>query len=123
MALSDQHQSYEKPMKRFLNEYIKDNRNQDAAWLNIKKNAFIGAIEKAALISDKPFHLKGKLNYAALDSILIALMESTIVDKGTLAQRYERLTQDETFISATSMNTSDKQEVSDRIRITKEIFS
>ena len=117
MALSDKHDSYEKPMKRFLNEYIKENRNQGPAWIVKKKEMFVAALEKAAKISDKPFHLKGKLNYAALDSILVALMQSNMSDQGKLIEHYEVLTHDEKFVAAVSINTSDRQEVQERIRL------
>jgi uncharacterized protein with ParB-like and HNH nuclease domain len=123
-ALRDKHSSYEKPMKKFLNQYINENRNPSQEWIAERRDAFLAAVENASRIkTGRPFHLKGKLNYAVLDSILIALMETHLTDPEELTQRYNRLVADGTFDRATSMSTSDRERVADRIRVASEIFA
>ena len=123
MALGDAYSQYEKPMKRFLNDYIQDNKNPQQEWMDQKQKDFMSAVERARLLTDKPFHLRGKLNFAALDSILVALMSSNQNEKSTLVSSYQSLVNDEVYKNSISQNTSGKQEIFDRIRIAKERFA
>lgn len=122
MALHDWHEKYEKPMKRFLNSYIQEHRNPTSKWLEQKEQEFIFAVERAALLGEKPFHPEGRLNYAVLDSILVPLMSSGQEDKAALRSSYESLIHDEDYRAMTSRNTSDKRDITDRIRMAKERF-
>jgi len=122
-ALSDDSSVYEKPMKRFLNGYIRKKKKQGIAWIDEKRQSFTSAVHRARLLKNgDPFHLRGKLNYAALDSILVALMASRMSDTDRLKSAYDSLLQNETYINATSKDTSDKQEILDRIRLAKKAF-
>lgn len=123
LALHEWLDDYEKPMKRFLNSYAERNKNKSDDWINQKKEKFIAAVNKAAVIADRPFHLKGKLNYAVLDSIMVALMNSNISDKGALIERYNGLVQNSQFQEWVAFNTSDKQQLQGRISLAEEMFS
>jgi len=121
-ALHDDSDNYEKPMKRFLNKYIEDNKDADDAWLKEKQDKFIAACKKAQMCAERPFHLKGKLNYALLDSIIVALMDSTRSDAAFFSTAYCELVADEDYLKATTINTSDKEELKTRIAKTKVKF-
>lgn len=123
LALHDKGDFYEKPMKGFINDYIEANRDQDAEWIEKKRRLFITAVQKARKLSDKPFHLKGKLNYAVMDSILVGLMDSSIDDPGKLVAAYKELVADEEFLDAVAISTSDKHNVLKRIERTKHYFA
>ena len=120
MALSEQYSEYKKPMKGFLTDFVQANKYPRQEWLDKKQKDFVSAIECAVHLAEKPFHRNGKLNYAMLDSILVALMSSEKNEKSVLASGYDALVQDEKYIGAISKNTSDKREILDRIRIAKE---
>lgn len=121
-ALHENGQRYEKPMKGFLSQYISSHRSEDQAWIDKKSELFILAVEKANKISEKPFHLKGKLNYAVLDSIIVGLMDSRLTDTQDLKNAYQDLIADPVFIEATAISTSDKQNVLSRIERAKHHF-
>jgi len=124
-ALSDNGSAYEKPMKSFLNNYIKDNKKRDSVWIDGKRESFTSAVRRAKFLKKdgSPFRLRGgKLNYAALDSILVALMDSRVRDASCLKSAYDLLLENKIYMNATVKDTSDKQEILDRIRLAKEAF-
>ena len=120
-ALHERSDEYDKPMKKFLNDYIGDNKSKDEICIEEKRLLFSKAIEKIKEL-EKPFHLKGKLNYAVLDSILVALMDSPLTENQEIKDAYQALVKKDDYIEATSKNTSDKSEITKRIQITKSIF-
>lgn len=122
LALEEKGQSYEKPMKGFLNGYMANNQNANDEWAERKAERFVNALNKASKLSEKPFHFTGKLNYAVLDSIMVSLMESKIENDTELRHAYDQLIQDKKFLNAISVSTSDKQNVLDRIERTKFFF-
>ena len=122
LVLYDLYKLYDKPMKRFLNKYIEKNKNPNGEFLNLRRIAFLSAVDKACLLDERPFHRKGKLNYAMLDSVLIGLMKSPLESQQELKERYQSLLSDEEYISAVTQNTSDKAEIDKRISKAIEIF-
>jgi len=54
---------------------------------------------------EKPFHLRGRINYAAMDSIFNAVAK--IGNNGRLDYNYKSLIKDPDFIETSTINTSD----------------
>lgn len=121
-ALNDTTVSYEKPMKGFLNNYIASHKDAPEDWINNKRNIFTAALSRAFLLPPKPFHLKGKLNYAVLDAIMVALMDSTLSEKDELQAAYTNLITDADFLDAVAVSTSDKINVLSRIERARHYF-
>ena len=115
---------YEKPMKEFLNKTMV---NHDKGGTN-KVTNFVKAFEKVteavvASIGDKPFHLRGPLNLAALDSVMSVLIENfKKIDSLNLKERYSKLKADKDFDEYTKFNTTDFKTVIGRIGKVKEIM-
>lgn len=115
---------YEKPMKEFLNKAMLKHDKGDT---NKAKNFFI-AFEKVTeavvnSIGEKPFHLRGPLNLAALDSVMCVLIEHyKKVDSLNLKERYAKLKEDKDFDEYTKFNTTDSKTVTGRIGKVKEIM-
>lgn len=120
LALADAWSNYKKPMKRFLNEFLAKKKKLPEAdrtrWLAETKDNFARVTDYVLLqLGEKPFHLRGRLNYAAMDSSLIAsekALKQGIVD---LKARYDRLVADEDFEVWTTTDTSDEKVVTQRI--------
>lgn len=115
LALYESEQTYEKPMKRFLNAHAsRHSKSQDTRYINL----FTKAVEHILQTSgERPFHLRGRLNYAALDSILVAVMR--VFEKG-LAPRASLLADlkaDEEFMKSVSMSTSDESVLKNRLTL------
>ncbi|NDU80275.1 MAG: DUF262 domain-containing protein [Ferrovum sp.] len=115
---------YEKPMKEFLNNaMLKHDKGDTKKAIN-----FFATFEKVTAIivnsiGEKPFHLRGPLNLAALDSVMSVLIENyKKVDPLTLKDRYTKLTDDEDFKEHTKFSTTDSKAVTERIRKVKKIM-
>jgi hypothetical protein len=93
-----------------------------------KAKNFLIAFEKVVevvvnSIGEKPFHLRGPLNLAALDSVMSVLIENyKKVDSLNLNDRYTKLKLDKDFDEHTKFNTTDSKTVTGRISKVKEIL-
>ena len=107
-------ESYEKPMKRFLNKCAidfmerlkikKDAANQDI--VDIEQKFSQSCREIINSLGERPFHLRGRLNFGALDAVMVVLMKSGPI--ADLRDKYKKLLSDDTFQSDVSFNTSDE---------------
>ncbi|WP_194269272.1 DUF262 domain-containing protein [Tritonibacter litoralis] len=118
LAFSIKWNSYEKPMKGFLNDFVAENRSAH----NLENTIF--EFKRACdriveTLGERPFHLRGKLNYGALDSVLTALISTPATPT---AENLQGLFANADFIAATSANTSDRLVVRSRIEKAIEIL-
>lgn len=121
--------SYEKPMKGFLNKCAIDfklgEENKDKTESAKETAQIFYTFESAAaqvldILGPKPFHLRGRLNYSALDAVMVAVMLSGNVEN--LKEKYDKLTKDDEFLNAVSFNTSDESVVNKRMKLAIEKF-
>lgn len=114
--------TYEKPMKEFLNKAMKKHDSGATK----KVNSFMAVFSKVteSLVNSmgyKPFHLRGPLNVSALDSVMSVLIEhNKRVDFSGLKKKYSELLEDDKFDEYTRINTADTKTVRDRINKVKE---
>jgi hypothetical protein len=117
--------SYEKPMKGFLNdcaqyfkakEEAKDTK-EEAAILDLLRKTIIGV---RAALGEKPFHLRGRLNYSALDAIVVAAMTKGV--SADLKARYDKLLSNEDFMNSASYDTSDESVLKKRFALAFSAF-
>lgn len=111
LALNVKWKDYEKPMKGFLNAFMASVRKLDSAERRAKLDEFRSVFEIAceriaSYLPEKPFHLRGRVNYAAMDSIFNAIAQLEQVPED-LEARYEALIADPQFIDKSTINTSD----------------
>lgn len=120
IALYKDAKHYDKPMKRFLNDsaiYFKLKEEKDAAAYQAEVNdierKFTEACDQMVTeIGARPFHLKGRLNYSALDAVITTLMH--VGNVGNLREKYASLVADKQFQEDVSFNTSDESVVKNR---------
>lgn len=121
LALSASWSAYKKPMKRFLNNYLETSRKLNASemerYLNETKADF-SAICKYTLhhLGEKPFHLRGRLNYAAMDSTLVAAGIALKKGVADFKRRYDVLLEDDEYIQWCTKDTSDEKILIGRIK-------
>jgi uncharacterized protein with ParB-like and HNH nuclease domain len=126
-ALSESWERYSKPMKGFLNQYIASINKLSSENLD-KKLSEIEVIFKTACsiikneLPAKPFHIRGRINYAAMDSIFAAVISMSEVPPD-LGKRYGRLVKDDEFIYASTINTSDEAALTERFNIAMDTLS
>lgn len=111
MALHAEWKKYDKPMKGFLNSFMAKighlNNDERADLLARFETTFSKTCDLIANnLPDKPFHLRGRINYAAMDSIFNAAANLEEVPDDIVA-RYKKLVADPDYIDTSTINTSD----------------
>jgi len=114
-------QKYERPLKEFLNNFMKRHQKSPAVWLEVIRDKLTRGIEIAAKhLGSKPFHVRGPLNAAALDSVICAVMRNLDSPQQGLIERYEALRTDPKFLTLISTSTADEASVQERFRMASE---
>ena len=116
LALAEDHGNYEKPMKGFLNSYMEKHRNA-TDFTALKDNFKRSCDYILSELGEKPFHLRGRLNYGALDSVMVAVL--TGINTSCLENKFSAVRLDANYNEAITYNTSDEAAV--KIRIDKSI--
>jgi uncharacterized protein with ParB-like and HNH nuclease domain len=117
LALSDSWEKYKKPMKKFLNKHlISMKKSKDMATLEDIKATFSNTCNYILEnLGEKPFHIRGRLNYAAVDSTYVAASIALKAGVTDLEERYKYLLADKDFIELCTKDTSDDKVVTQRI--------
>jgi hypothetical protein len=113
IAMAENGENYEKPMKGFLNQYMEKRRGDPDDFTQLVINFRESCDYVLQSLGAKPFHLKGRLNYSALDSIMAWVLVG--LRPKNLSDRFAKLRDDDEFQSAISFNTSDESVVSQRL--------
>lgn len=121
LALSEKGDEYEKPMKGFLNKYMEKNRNHGDDFSIMKSNFAAKCAYVVQKLGEKPFHLRGRLNYGALDSIMSAVLAD--INPPDLSTRFATLLADGEYVESITYNTSDEAVVERRIQKAIEVLS
>lgn len=122
-ALLRERNSYEKPMKKFLNEYMRKHRDMSGASANEHAYIFKTTIERVVgALGERAFRPKNALNVAVYDAVMVAVAECPNVNDSQLSRAYSKMLADPTFIKMTSDSTSDVANVIGRINIALEIL-
>lgn len=114
---------YFRPLKGFLNKFMKSNRylNQYSAnQLTQEFKETVSAIRQN--LGDRPFRPERVLNAAILESVMVSVsdgLDSKTLDMKALKGRYDRLLQNEAYVSATIRNTAQEEQVKTRLRVAR----
>ena len=114
---------YKTSMKRFLNDYIEKNKNAKEDIIKQKKTIFLKALEKACYLEEKPFHLENRINYSITDSVLVALMRTSLSDEDRIKESYKKLLDTKEFINLVKRGHTFKTAVEKRLKLAKNAFS
>jgi len=120
-ALSRRWQSYEKPMKEYLNVVMKRNRKGTSQAVARFGDLFSKTSELLVEeLGQRPFHIRGPLNASVLDSVFGTLMDNLGRVPHDLSNRYRQLLQDQAFLNGTHTSTTDTQVLRSRFKIAKQ---
>lgn len=119
-ALSHSWEKYKKPMKGYLNNYLekikKMREDTQHEFIEKTKEEITEAFDYTlANLGEKPFHLYGRLNYAAMDSILVAAGKAQKLGITNFKDRYESLIKNEEYVKDVTQDTSDEKTLTNRI--------
>lgn len=121
LALHYSWQKYNEPMKRFLNDFMDENRNSGNAKLRKFEAVFSDTCNKAVdYLGEKPFRPVRTLNVAVFDACMVALSQTENDDRKAILKKYNQLLENESFKAATSKSTASESNVTTRIQLAKE---
>lgn len=120
LALLEGVDSYTKPMKQFLNNYMADHQ-----WHTAKepyKSRFLKAIRQVYdALGPRPFHIKRGINVAVFDSVTTAFAQS-ITTPRNIDKKFKKLLANPSYEEAISSGTTDVDTVKNRIKLAQEIL-
>jgi hypothetical protein len=119
-ALFEEFESYTKPMKQFLNNYMDKHKNDK----NKKRyqEIFLSTVKRIyESLGNKPFNIRRGINVAICDSVMVAFARSTRTPKD-IAKRFQRLLKNLSYIDAITQHTTDVDKVKSRIKLAQEIL-
>lgn len=116
--------SYEKPMKEYLNKVMKRCRNGRSDFVTDFKIKFRATCKKIIeLLGEKPFHVRGPMNAAYLDAVFCVVYDNLERLPPELAENYVRLKHDVDFNSKyTSAGTQDTSLVKGRFERVRQVL-
>jgi hypothetical protein len=118
---------YEKPMKQFLNSFMKENKDAGTDRL-AEFNTLFQRTADVVLhhLGPKPFNLHTGLNAAAYDAVFTAFAHNLArIDKGgalALRAKFNLLKGKASFVKLVSAATTDEDVIPKRIRIAKRVL-
>jgi len=126
-ALHYELKKYKKPMKQFLNEFMKNNKNPDEKTLT-EFEALFKRTADAVLnhLGPKPFHIRAGLNAAVFDATFTVFAKHlTRIDRGgnlALRSKSNSLIKNEMFLKYVSSATTDDDVIPKRIALAKRVL-
>lgn len=125
LSLIENRDSYKKPMKDFISEYMENNKNifevDQARIGNIFKVATDYIYQEAGI---NAFRLTGsRVNVAILDSIVIAVAVVGVENIQNFKDKIEKLKTNSVYIDYISKSTTDEDSVKGRIKMAIEALS
>ncbi|MFH1021782.1 MAG: DUF262 domain-containing protein [Planctomycetota bacterium] len=90
--------SYEKPMKEYLNKAMQRNRVGDSDFAKAFQEQFSVTCQRiVTVLGEKPFHVRGPINTAYLDSVFCMVYSNIDKLPKDLIRRFNELTHDKEF--------------------------
>ena len=128
IALFNTHQEYRKPMRNFLNIYMKKNQNKSSK-VSSTEDLFIQAVDLIhEVIGKKAFRIRKGLNAAVFDAVMVGLAtrisNNRSIQKDALKQAYDNLLKDQEFLKfVDTARTTENNAVQGRINLAIKAFA
>ena len=118
LALAENWRNYSKPMKKFITNYMEVLDKADVKELGQMEQRFSKACSIIrAELGEKPFHLRQRLNLAALDSVMSCSVELVDSLNPAIQSAYQELLDDKNFMEAVTHSTSDVSVIQQRFEL------
>ena len=120
-------ESYEPPMRHFLNEFMGRNRNLEQHSKDEMDALLFPALSTISMaLGRRAFRLGGGINAAVFDSVMIGLtsrLQSDHISPGQAREIYNRLLLNESYLQAVRTSTANKASVETRMNVAISYFS
>lgn len=108
---------YEKPMKGFLNDYMRIHRNLSEAEALKHRSIFEDTINRAsAALGVKAFRPQRSLNVSVFDAVMVAIAKTPEANAVAINSAYDKLVDDNDFMKMARDATSDDLIVAGRLK-------
>lgn len=122
-AMFEGWERYEKPMKEFLNKSMQTNKELHGLKFPLFFASFPVVCKKIVeSFGEKPFHVRGPINLAAMDSVMAIALRNNEEDFKNFSQKFGDLKDDADFQELIFFNTSDATTVKARMQAVAEII-
>ena len=120
MALNESSDTYAKPMKQFINDYMAIHKTDPES--EEYRHTFQDATRKVVKhLGEHPFHIRRGINAAVFDSVMVAFAQADSIPLD-IRERYETLKVDQSFIDSTTASTTDVNTVQERLTLAREVL-
>lgn len=117
-ALCESGKSYVKPMKHFLNLFMRESASFGPKRLKRLQRLFLETTDSVVeSFGERPFHIRAGLNAAVFDSVYVALSSGSDSLHPDIRQRFEQLIHDEEYLQRVTSGTTDVATVAERLRL------
>ncbi len=115
--------SYRKPMKDFLSRFMNNQQHASESVLAQDEDVFRATCTKVLdTLGEKPFHIRAGFNSAVFDAVMVAFSENLGGVPRDIQNRYQRLLEDEEFLTRASNQTTDANAVWQRFSKARSIL-
>lgn len=125
-ALKHAGADYFRPLKGFLNKFMKEHRDLSQLTADQLSAEFVGTVSAIRdALGDRPFRPERLLNAAILDSVMVAVsdaLENGPVEPAELKTSYDGLLKNQEYLASTKGNTAQDEQVERRLRLAREAF-
>jgi hypothetical protein len=116
-------EKYERPMKRFLNDTMYENRLVDTKESKRFFKIWPDVTDYITTeLNEKPFHPRGPLNVAVLDAVVTSILTNWPNKPKNFQKSLDALLGDGNFMKLCSARTGDTDVVRSRLTIAKEVL-
>jgi hypothetical protein len=119
---------YQRPLKKFLNDFTERNRDLEGWNVDSRSSEFENVTSTIlATLGDRAFRLANQVNAALCDALMVAyadrLQSPDPVDPDKAKTAYKELLEEKEFITAVTRATADEDSVGRRLRLARSAFS
>jgi uncharacterized protein DUF262 len=122
-ALADVWQAYEKPMLRYLNRQMAQDRDFSSQRAQKFKRQFPAVVEAVNKALGRPFRPRGVINSAVLEAVMVTLLEREEINPDQLRDRYKKLLDEPKFLELTRGSTTDTGILKSRLELARKILA
>lgn len=129
LALRFNGESYQRPMKEFLNSFMGRHRHLQSTTRDLYTKSFADTVTAIhTSLGESAFKPERALNAAVFDAIMVGIAKR-LADRGAIQEvnllqdRYNDLVRSQRFVLVTRKGTADEKSVKDRLSLATEAFS
>jgi hypothetical protein len=124
LALRYNSESYSRPMKSFLNNFMAEHRRAGLVDLDNYQACFEDTVRRShEALGKQAFRLSRSMNVAFFDALMVAIADAPDASASAIRRASDELSKDKDFLQLTSEATSNDSSVLGRLAIAKDVLN